>query len=120
MGRIKRADRDYDMLSSSLCALKYKELLNFFSVIGEFHFYEMKIFKDGVWNDFSKKGKSLAVKLEVERKINYKEYREAFSELIQEYTKEELHDKLILFVREVYGEKDEDVLYEKAKKIFLN
>ena len=39
---------------------------------------------------------------------------------ITEYTKEELHDKLILFVREVYGEKDEDVLYEKAKKIFLN
>ena len=38
----------------------------------------------------------------------------------REYTKEEVHDKLILLVREAYGSKDEDTLYEVAKTIFKN
>ena len=64
--------------------------------------------------------KELAKQLEVEKSIKYKEYREVFGKLIEEYTKEEVHDKLILLVREAYGSKDEDTLYEVAKTIFKN
>jgi hypothetical protein len=56
----------------------------------------------------------------VEKSIKYKEYREEFGKLIEEYTKEELHEKLMLLVRETYGVKDEDTLYECAKRIFLD
>ena len=109
---------DGNKLTSSLCGLKYKDLFRYFSVIGKYHFLEKKIFKDGVWNEFSNKGKELAKKLEVEKSIKYKEYREQFGKLIEEYTKEDVHDKLILLVREAYGSKDEDSLYEVAKTIF--
>ena len=109
---------DGNKLASSLCGLKYEDLFRYFSVIGKYHFLEKKIFKDGVWDEFSKKGKELAKQLEVEKSIKYKEYREEFGRLIEEYTKEEVHEKLILLVRETYGSKDEDSLYEVAKTIF--
>ena len=119
--RKKRLDyEEGNKLASSLCGLKYKDLFRYFSVIGKFHFFEKKIFKDSVWEEFSRKGKELAKKLEVEKSIKYKEYREEFGKLIEEYTKEEVHDKLILLVREAYGSKDEDSLYEVAKTIFRN
>ena len=111
---------DGNKLASSLCGLTYKDLFRYFSVVGKFHFLEKKIFKDGVWNEFSKKGKELAKQLEVEKSIKYKEYREEFGKLMEEYTKEELHEKLMLLVRETFGAKDEDTLYECAKRIFLD
>lgn len=120
MKKNKLEFEDGNKLASSLCGLKYKDLFMYFSVIGKYHFLEKKIFKDGVWNEFSNKGKELAKKLEVEKSIKYKEYREQFGKLIEEYTKEEVHDKLILLVREAYGSKDEDTLYEVAKTIFKN
>ena len=73
---------DGNKLTSSLCGLKYKDLFRYFSVIGKYHFLEKKIFKDGVWNEFSNKGKELAKKLEVEKSIKYKEYREQFDMVI--------------------------------------
>ena len=105
-------------LASSICGLKYKDLARYFRVIGKIHFFEKKIFKDGVWEEFSKKGKDKARLLELEKKIKYKEFRESLGKLIEEYTKEEVHDKLIVLVREAYGSKDEDSLYEVAKTIF--
>lgn len=120
MKKNKLEFEDGNKLASSLCGLKYKDLFRYFSVIGKYHFLEKKIFKDGVWEEFSRKGKDLAKQLEVEKSIKYKEYREAFGKLIEEYTKEEVHDKLILLVREAYGSKDEDTLYEVAKTIFKN
>ena len=118
MKKNKLEFEDGNKLASSLCGLKYKDLFMYFSVIGKYHFLEMKIFKDGVWEEFSRKGKDLAKQLEVEKSIKYKEYREEFGRLIEEYTKEEVHDKLILLVREAYGSKAEDSLYEVAKTIF--
>ena len=118
MKKNKLEFEDGNKLASSLCGLKYKDLFMYFSVIGKYHFLEKKIFKDGVWEEFSRKGKDLAKQLEVEKSIKYKEYREEFGRLIEEYTKEEVHDKLILLVREAYGSKDEDTLYEIAKTIF--
>ena len=56
--------------------------------------------------------------LELEKNIKYKEFRESLGKLIEKYTKEEVHDKLIILVREAYGSKDEDSLYEVAKTIF--
>ena len=115
----KRLDFDEgNKLASSICGLKYKDLARYFRVIGKIHFLEKRIFKDGVWEEFSKKGKDKARLLEVEKKIKYKEFRESLGKLIEEYTKEEVHDKLILLVREAYGSKDEDSLYEVAKTIF--
>lgn len=105
-------------LANSICGLKYKDLFRYFSVIGKYHFLEQRLFKDGVWEEFSRKGKDLAKQLEVEKSIKYKEYRETFGKLIEEYTKEEVHEKLILLVREAYGSKDEDTLYDMAKTIF--
>ena len=118
MKKNKLEFEDCNKLASSLCGLNYKDLFRYFSVIGKYHFLEKKIFKDGVWEEFSRKGKDLAKQLEVEKSIKYKEYREEFGRLIEEYTKEEVHDKLILLVREAYGSKDEDSLYEVAKTIF--
>ena len=60
---------DGNKLASSLCGLKYEDLFRYFSVIGKYHFLEKKIFKDGVWDEFSKKGKELAKQLEVEKSI---------------------------------------------------
>ena len=120
MKKNKLEFEDGNKLACSFCGLKYEDLFRYFSVIGKYHFLEKKIFKDGVWDEFSRKGKELAKQLEVEKSIKYKEYREAFGKLIEEYTKEEVHDKLILLVREAYGSKDEDTLYEVAKTIFKN
>lgn len=63
----KRLDfEEGNKLASSLCGLKYKDLFRYFSVIGKYHFLEKKIFKDGVWNEFSNKGKELAKKFDLE------------------------------------------------------
>ena len=120
MKKNKLEFEDWNKLASSLCGLKYKDLFRYFSVIGKYHFLEKKIFKDGVWNEFSNKGKELAKKLEVEKSIKYKEYRIEFGKLIEKYTKEESHNKLILLVRDAFSAKDDDTLYESAKKLFLN
>ena len=59
---------DGNKLASSLCGLKYEDLFRYFSVIGKYHFLEQRLFKDGVWDEFSKKGKELAKQLEVEKR----------------------------------------------------
>ena len=78
MWKNKLEFEDGSKLASSLCGLKYKDLFRYFSVIGKFHFLEKRLFKDGVWEEFSRKGKDLAKQLEVEKSIKYKEYREEF------------------------------------------
>lgn len=110
---------DENKLSSAICGLKYKDLAKYFRVIGKLHFCEKKIFKDGTWDEFSKCGKELAKQLEIEKSIKYKEYRIEFGKLIEKYTIEEFHNNLILLIREAFGAKDDDTLYENAKKIFL-
>lgn len=56
MKKNKLEFEDCNKLASSLCGLKYKDLFRYFSVIGKYHFLEQRLFKDGVWDEFSKKG----------------------------------------------------------------
>ena len=120
MKEFRFISEDENKLSSAICGLKYKDLAKYFRVIGKLHFCEKQIFKEGTWDEFSKRGKELAKQLEVEKSIKYKEYRIEFGKLIEKYTKEESHNNLILLVRDAFSAKDDDTLYESAKKLFLN
>ena len=118
MGRVNRKDRFYGSVVEVLSKFRYKELANYFYVIGLCNHYGADIFERVNIKPYMKEIRGLIDRFEIERKINYKTFRAGVIEAIEKYTKEEVHDKLILLVREAYGSKDEDSLYEVAKTIF--
>lgn len=116
--RTLRRDRDYVSLSSAISSMRAKELANYIFVIGLINLKHYKLFRSKEWECFMVRFKELAVKLEVDRTINYCDFRIEISDLIDNMVFAGCKEKLMVLVREAYGCKDHEVLYEVAKKLF--
>lgn len=116
--RIKRIDREYGSLASAISSLKAKELANYIFVIGLINQKWKQLFDLGDWQFFMVEFKKLIIKLEVERKMKYCDFKKQIGEYIENMAYEEVKEELIVLVREAYGIKDDEELYEVAKRIF--
>ena len=116
--RIKRIDREYGSLSAAISSLKAKELANYILVIGKINLFDCKLFDHCDWQFFLAKFKKLIIKVEVERKMRFCDFKKQLSEYIENMAYEDHKEELMILVREAYGIKDDEKLYEVAKRIF--
>lgn len=116
--RIKRIDREYGSLASAISSLRAKELANYIFTIGLINQKWKQLFDLGDWQFFMVEFKKLIIKLEVERKMKYCDFKKQIGEYIENMAYEEVEEGLIVLVREAYGIKDDEELYEVAKRIF--
>ena len=118
MGRVNRKDRFYGSVVEVLSNYRYKELATYFYVIGLCNHYGADIFERANIKPYMKEIKELMDKFEVERKINYKEFRKCVSETIEKYTKKESHLKLIQLGVELFNVRNTDKALEIGNRIF--
>ena len=116
--RTKRKDREYGSLASAISSLKAKELANYIFAIGLINYDWKQLFDLGDWQFFMVEFKKLIIKLEVERKMKYCDFKKQIGEYIENMAYEEVKEELMILVRESYGVKDDEELYEVAKGIF--
>lgn len=108
MARVNRKDRFYGSVVEVLSKFRYKELANYFYVIGLCNHYGADIFERVNIKPYMKEIRTLIDKFEIERKINYKKFRTGVIEVIEKYTKKESHLKLIQLGVELFNIKDSD------------
>ena len=118
MGRINRKNKLYGSVVEVLSCYRYKELANYFYVIGLCNHYGADIFEKVNIKPYMKEIRTLIDKFEIERKINYKKFRIAVIEAIDRYTKKESHLKLIQLGVELFNIKDSDEALEIGNRIF--
>lgn len=116
--RIKRIDREYGSLASAISSLKAKELANYILVIGKINLFDCKLFDYCDWQFFLAKFKRLIISVEVERKMRFCDFKKQLSEYIEQMAYEDYKEELMILVREAYGIKDDEELYEAAKRLF--
>lgn len=118
MGRVNRKDKFYSSVVEVLSNFRYKELANYFYVIGLCNHYGANIFKKENIKPYMKEIRTLIDKFEIERKINYKKFRTGVIEAIDKYTIKESHLKLIQLGVELFNIKDSDEALEIGNRIF--
>ena len=118
MGRVNRKDRFYGSVVEVLSNYRYKELANYFYVIGLCNHYGADIFERVNIKPYMKEIRTLIDNFEIERKINYKKFRTGVIEAIEKYTKKESHLKLIQLGVELFNIKDSDEALEIGNRIF--
>ena len=118
MGRVNRKDKFYSSVVEVLSNYRYKELCNYFYVIGLCNHYGAKIFERENIKPYMKEIRGLIDKFEIERKINYKTFRAGVIEAIDKYTRKEVHLKLIELGVELFNIKDHDEALEIANRVF--
>lgn len=118
MGRVNRKDRFYGSVVEVLSKFRYKELANYFYVIGLCNHYGADIFERVNIKPYMKEIRGLIDRFEIERKINYKTFRAGVIEAIEKYTKKESHLKLIQLGVELFNIKDSDEALEIGNRIF--
>ena len=118
MGRVNRKDKFYSSVVEVLSNFRYKELANYFYVIGLCNHYGANIFEKVNIKPYMKEIRTLIDKFEIERKINYKKFRIGVIEVIEKYTKKESHLKLIQLGVELFNIKDSDEALEIGNRIF--
>lgn len=118
MGRVNRKDKFYGSVVEVLSKFRYKELANYFYVIGLCNHYGANIFEKVNIKPYMKEIRTLIDKFEIERKINYKKFRIGVIEAIDKYTKKESHLKLIQLGVELFNIKDSDEALEIGNRIF--
>ena len=118
MGRVNRKDKFYSSVVEVLSNFRYKELANYFYVIGLCNHYGADIFERENIKPYMKEIRLLIDKFEIERKINYKEFRKGVIEAIDKYIKKESHLKLIQLGVELFNIKDSDEALEIGNRIF--
>ena len=116
--RTKRVDREYGSLSAAISSLKAKELANYILVMGKIHTFDCKLFDICDWQFFLTKFKKLIIRVEVERKMRFCDFKKQLSDYIEKMVYEDYKEELMILVREAYGIKDDEELYEVAKRIF--
>ena len=116
--RTLRKDRDYPMLNAAIKSLKYKELLNYMSTFGKLQIVHKLFMSKENFDVFMKTLKTKINEFEVERKINYKEFRDWMGDAIEVLSDESTHNQLIQLARDMYNLKSEDDAYEIGKRIF--
>ena len=105
--RIKRIDREYGSLAAAISSLKAKELANYILVIGKINLFDCKLFDYCDWQFFLTKFKKLIIKVEVERKMRFCDFKKQLSDYIEKMVYEDYKDELMILVREAYGIKDD-------------
>ena len=118
MARVNRKDRFYGSVVEVLSKFRYKELANYFYVIGLCNHYGADIFERVNIKPYMKEIRTLIDNFEIERKINYKKFRTGVIEAIEKYTKKESHLKLIQLGVELFNIKDSDEALEIRNRIF--
>ena len=118
MARVNRKDRFYGSVVEVLSKFRYKELANYFYVIGLCNHYGADIFERVNIKPYMKEIRTLIDNFEIERKINYKKFRTGVIEAIEKYTKKESHLKLIQLGVELFNIKDSDEALEIGNRIF--
>ena len=118
MGRVNRKDRFYGSVVEVLSKFRYKELANYFYVIGLCNHYGADIFERVNIKPYMKEIRGLIDRFEIERKINYKKFRIGVIEAIDKYTKKESHLKLIELGVELFNIKKYDEALEIGNRIF--
>ena len=118
MGRVNRKDKFYSSVVEVLSKFRYKELANYFYVIGLCNHYGANIFEKVNIKPYMKEIRGLIDRFEIERKINYKEFRKGVIEAIDKYIKKESHLKLIQLGVELFNIKDSDEALEIGNRIF--
>lgn len=118
MGRVNRKDRFYGSVVEVLSKFRYKELANYFYVIGLCNHYGADIFERENIKPYMKEIRGLIDRFEIERKINYKTFRTGVIEAIDKYTRKEVHLKLIQLGVELFNVKDSDEALEIGNRIF--
>ena len=118
MARVNRKDRFYGSVVEVLSNFRYKELANYFYVIGLCNHYGADIFERENIKPYMKEIRGLIDRFEIERKINYKKFRTGVIEAIEKYTKKESHLKLIQLGVELFNVKDSDEALEIGNRIF--
>ena len=118
MGRVNRKDRFYGSVVEVLSNYRYKELANYFFVIGLCNDYGADIIERVNIKPYMKEIRTLIDRFEIERKINYKTFRTGVIEAIEKYTKKESHLKLIQLGVELFNIKDSDEALEIGNRIF--
>ena len=118
MARVNRKDRFYGSVVEVLSKFRYKELANYFYVIGLCNHYGADIFERENIKPYMKEIRTLIDKFEIERKINYKKFRIGVIEAIDKYTRKEVHLKLIQLGVELFNIKDSDEALEIGNRIF--
>ena len=79
---------------------------------------DCKLFDHCDWQFFLAKFKRLIIKVEVERKMRFCDFKKQVSDFIEKMAYEDYKDELMILVREAYGTKDDEKLYEIAKGLF--
>ena len=74
MGRVNRKDKFYSSVVEVLSNFRYKELANYFYVIGLCNHYGADIFERENIKPYMKEIRGLIDRFEIERKINYKTF----------------------------------------------
>ena len=118
MGRVNRKDKFYSSVVEVLSNFRYKELANYFYVIGLCNHYGADIFERENIKPYMKEIRGLIDIFDIERKINYKEFRKGVIEAIDKYTIKESHLKLIELGIELFNIKDIDEALEIGNWIF--
>lgn len=118
MARVNRKDRFYGSVVEVLSNFRYKELANYFYVIGLCNHYGADIFERVNIKPYMKEIRTLIDNFEIERKITYKKFRTGVIEAIEKYTKKESHLKLIQLGVELFNIKDSDEALEIGNRIF--
>ena len=118
MGRTKRKDKFYSTVVEVLSNYRYKELADYFYVIGLCNHYGANIFERESIKPYMKEIRELIDKFEIERKINYKTFRAGVIEAIDKYTRKEVHLKLIELGVELFNIKKYDEALEIANRVF--
>ena len=118
MGRTKRKDKFYSTVVEVLSNYRYKELADYFYVIGLCNHYGANIFERESIKPYMKEIRELIDKFEIERKINYKTFRAGVIEAIDKYTRKEVHLKLIQLGIELFNVRNHDKALEIGNEIF--
>lgn len=118
MARVNRKDRFYGSVVEVLSNFRYKELANYFYVIGLCNHFGADIFERENIKPYMKEIRVLIDKFEIERKINYKEFRKGVIEVIDKYTKKESHLKLIRLGIELFNIKEHEEALDIGNKVF--
>ena len=118
MGRTKRKDKFYSTVVEVLSNYRYKELADYFYVIGLCNHYGANIFERENIKPYMKEIRELIDKFEIERKINYKTFRVGVIEAIDKYTRKEVHLKLIQLGIELFNVRNHDKALEIGNEIF--
>ena len=118
MARVNRKDRFYGSVVEVLSNYRYKELANYFYVIGLCNHFGANIFEKVNIKPYMKEIRGLIDRFEIERKINYKTFRAGVIEAIDKYTRKEVHLKLIELGVELFNIKKYDEALEIGNRIF--